>query len=128
MTQPDIDALVDRMELDEKVAQLGTVRIGDVLDDGVFSPERARALLPNGVGRVTRVGRESGLGPRALAQVITDLQTFLRRKTPHGVPAFVREEGLCGYAGREGATVPQPIAVASSWDPELARALARSVA
>ncbi|WP_276274029.1 glycoside hydrolase family 3 N-terminal domain-containing protein [Haloarcula litorea] len=126
--QPDVDTLLERLSLTEKVAQLGSVRIGTLLEDGSFSPVRAREAIPDGVGRVTRVGRESGLDPPALARAVADLQAFLRTETPQGVPAFVREEGLCGYAGRRGATVPQPIGVASSWDPALARDLARAVA
>lgn len=128
MTPPDIDSLVDRMDLRAKVSQLGTVRIGELLEDGTFSHERARELIPHGIGRVTRAGRESGLRPPELGRVIANLQTYLHREAPHGIPAFVREEGLCGYAGREGATVPQPLGVASSWDPELASELARGVA
>lgn len=125
---PDVDDLLAAMDLPAKVAQLGTVRIGDLLEDGRFSPARARQTVPNGVGRVTRVGRESGLGPQGVARAVADLQSFLRGETPHGIPAFVREESLCGYAGRGGTTVPQAIGVASSWDPDLAADLARAVA
>ncbi|MDS0282733.1 glycoside hydrolase family 3 N-terminal domain-containing protein [Haloarcula onubensis] len=124
---PTVDALVDEMALEAKVAQLGSVRIGAVLEDGAFSAERARELVPHGVGRVTRVGRESGLGPRDLAAAVADFQAFLRTETPHGIPAFVREESLCGYAGRRGATVPQAIGLASSWDPALVREVAGTV-
>ncbi|RLM53463.1 glycosyl hydrolase [Halobellus sp. Atlit-31R] len=128
MTTPsDLDTLVGEMALESKVAQLGTVRIGSVVEGGAFSPARAREAIPHGIGRVTRVGRESGLPPRELAAVVAELQSFLRTETPHGIPAFVREESLCGYAGRAGATVPQAIGVASSWDPTLARELASAV-
>ncbi|MFC7078481.1 glycoside hydrolase family 3 N-terminal domain-containing protein [Haloarcula halophila] len=127
MTGPAIDDLVAELSLDAKVAQLGTVRIGSLLDDGAFSRERARAEIPHGIGRVTRVGRESGLEPTELAGVVADIQSFLRAETPHGIPAFVREESLCGYAGRRGATVPQAIGLASSWDPALAREVAVAV-
>ena len=127
MTGPTIDDLVAELSLDAKVAQLGTVRIGTLLEDGTFSPERARSEIPHGIGRVTRVGRESGLEPTELAGVVADIQAFLRDETPHGIPAFVREESLCGYAGRRGATVPQAIGLASSWDPALAREVAAVV-
>jgi beta-glucosidase len=124
---PSIDALVDRMALESKVAQLGTIRIGSVLTDGSFDPARARETIPHGIGRVTRVGRESGLNPSDLADVIAELQSFLRTETPHGIPAFVREESLCGYAGRRGATIPQAIGMASSWDPALVEEVATAV-
>ena len=121
---PDIDALADRLSLEATVAQLGSVRIGSLLDDGAFSPERAREAIPRGVGRVTRVGRESGLEPHALARAVADLQSFLRSEAPGGIPALVREERVCGYAGRRGAVFPQAIGVASAWDPDLAESVA----
>ena len=57
MTQPSIARLVEQMELRAKVAQLGTVRVGDLLEDRGFSRERAREVILHGVGRVTRIGR-----------------------------------------------------------------------
>ena len=45
---PDVDALADRLSLEATVAQLGSVRIGSLLDDGAFSPDRARAATPAG--------------------------------------------------------------------------------
>ena len=121
---PDVDALADRLSLEATVAQLGSVRIGSLLDDGAFSPDRARAAIPHGIGRVTRVGRESGLEPDALAAAVADLQSFLRSEAPGGIPALVREESVCGYAGRRGAVFPQAIGVASAWDPDLAESVA----
>ncbi|MEF8780862.1 MAG: glycoside hydrolase family 3 N-terminal domain-containing protein [Haloferacaceae archaeon] len=125
--RPDVDALLDRMSLEATVAQLGSVRIGSVLRGGTFCPERAADVIPHGIGRVTRVGRESGLDPDALAEAIADLQSFLRSETPHGIPALVREESVCGYAGRRGAVVPQAIGMASTWDPDLVEAVADAV-
>jgi beta-glucosidase len=122
-----IDGLMHRMGLRAKVAQLGSVRIGSVLCDGSFDPALAREVMPHGVGRVTRVGRESGLDPEPLAAAIADLQSFLRSETPHGIPALVREESVCGYAGRRGAVVPQAIGMASTWDPDLVEAVAETV-
>jgi beta-glucosidase len=124
---PDIDALVSTLSTAEKVAQLGSVRIDDLLEGGTFSPERAEAVIPEGIGRVTRVGRESGLDPEPLARAVAALQRYLRDETPHGIPAFVREESVCGYAGRRGAVFPQPIGLASSWDPALTTAVADAV-
>ena len=123
----DIDALLGRMSLEAMVAQLGSVRIGSVLRDGAFAPDRAREAIPHGIGRVTRVGRESGLDPDSLAEVISDLQSFLRSETPHGIPALVREESVCGYAGRRGAVFPQAIGIASTWDPNLAETVAETI-
>jgi beta-glucosidase len=124
---PDVDTLLTAMSTTEKVAQLGSVRIDDLLEGDTFSPEQAGKTIPDGIGRVTRVGRESGLDPGPLARAVAALQRYLREETPHGIPAFVREESVCGYAGRRGAVFPQPIGLASSWDPGLTTAVAETV-
>jgi len=122
------ERLLEAMTLDEKVAQLGSVRVGDLLSDGEFSAAKADAAIGDGVGRVTRFGRESHLDPAALAAVADDLQTYLREETRLGVPAVIREESLCGYAGRRGTTYPQSIGMASTWDPDLVSRVTREIA
>jgi beta-glucosidase len=125
---PAVDRLLDDLSLASKVAQLGSVRIGTLLTDGAFDPDRAADVIPDGIGRVTRVGRESDLDPPALARVVRDLQAYLRTETPHGIPALVREESLCGYAGRGGTAFPGSIGLASTWDPELVEGVTASIA
>lgn len=126
--EPDVGALLDAMTLDEKVAQLGTVRIGDLLDDGALDRDAAADLLADGIGRVTRVGRESDLSPERLATVIAAIQRYLREETRLGVPAGIREESVCGYAGRGGTPFPQRIGLAATWNPALVRAIDRRIA
>jgi beta-glucosidase len=126
--QGGIAARVAAMSLEEKVAQLGTVRIGALLEDGEFDPDRAAAAIGDGIGRVTRVGRETDLDPDELARAIAAIQSYLRTETGPGVPAHVREEGLCGYAGRGGTPFPQRLGLAATWNPALVRAVDRSIA
>ena len=123
----DVDTLVEQMTLEEKVAQLGTIRIGEFLEDGSFSEENARELLSNGIGRITRVGRESHLSPAEVAQVVADVQAFLRTETRLGIPALAREESLCGYAGRGGSVFPQSIGMASTWNPNRVQDVADAI-
>ncbi|WP_227377613.1 glycoside hydrolase family 3 N-terminal domain-containing protein [Haladaptatus halobius] len=111
-----VTSLLADLSLEEKVAQLGTVRIGSLLENGEFSRERALKTIPHGIGRVTRVGRESHLDPTALARVVRDIQKFLEADTRPGIPAIFREEALCGYAGRRGTAFPQSIGMASTWN------------
>lgn len=120
--------MIERMTLEEKVAQLGSVRIGAVIEDGEFATEAAENVLGDGIGRVTRVGRESHLPPTELAEVIDDIQQFLRDETRLGIPAIVREESLCGYAGRGGSVFPQSIGLASTWDPQMVTRVAAATA
>src|SRR6056297_1183508 len=122
-----VDGLLSQMTLAEKVAQLGTVRVGALVEDGAFSEERAENELADGVGRVTRFGRESDLDPPELACVANEIQCFLREETRLGVPAVVREESLCGYAGKGGTTFPQSVGLASTWNPDVVEQVATEV-
>ncbi len=44
--------LLERMTLDEKIAQLGSGWVYELLDDSTFSPEKARALMERGIGQL----------------------------------------------------------------------------
>lgn len=114
-----VNTLLEDLTLEEKVAQLGTVRIGSLLGEGGFSRERAFETIPHGIGRVTRVGRESHLDPKALSRAVRDIQRFLEEETRPEIPAICREEAICGYAGRRGTAFPQSIGMASTWNPPL---------
>ena len=126
--QPEtVEELLDSMSLEEKVAQLGTVRIGTLLTDGELDEEKAREQLSDGIGRVTRAGRESYMTPEKLRAVVGGIQEFLRTETSHGIPAIVREESVCGYAGRGGTAFPQSIGLASTWNPDIVRQVAEKI-
>ncbi len=122
-----VTTILADLSLEEKVAQLGTVRIGSLLEDGEFSRERAIDEIPHGIGRVTRVGRESRLDPAALSRAVRDIQRFLEMETRPGIPAICREEAICGYAGRRGTAFPQSIAMASTWNPPLLERVADEI-
>lgn len=77
----EVEDLVDRMTLEEKVAQLETVRIGTLLEEGSFSERKARDRIPRGIGRITRVGRERHLPPAELGQVVADALVGFARTT-----------------------------------------------
>ena len=64
----DIDALLARMTLDEKLAQLGCVWCTHARRATTPSPcPRADALLAHGIGEITRIGATTGLRPRERA-------------------------------------------------------------
>lgn len=72
------------------------------------------------IGRATCVGCESHLDPADLAQVITELQIYLRTETPHDIFTIMREESLCGYAGCRGLHFLS-VSSGESMDSEIAR-------
>ena len=99
----DIDAVLSRMTLDEKLAQLGCVWCTALVVDNEFSTSRAERLLANGIGEITRIGATTGLRPRERAEFTNAIQRFLLENTRLGIPAIVHEEstaGLCAATRR----------------------------
>jgi len=114
-----VQDLLTRMTLDEKVAQLGAVWAGSLMQDGAFSATQAAQVLAHGTGHVTRIAATTVLGPGETAGVVNDLQRFLLEETRLGVPAIVHEESCAGYTARGATQFPQAIGLASSWEPDL---------
>jgi beta-glucosidase len=112
--------LLSRMTLEEKVAQTHALwmRKALIMDEkGNFSPEKAREVLKNGMGQITRASERKG--PRENAVFTNAIQKFLAEQTRLGIPAMVHEEALHGHAARGGTSFPQAIALASTWDVDL---------
>jgi beta-glucosidase len=119
--------LLSRMTLEEKVAQLeGTWQNPDNLKDpaaffvdekGNFVPDRARVVLRNGLGEMTRPSEKRG--PREMAMFTNTVQKWVKENTRLGIPILFHEECLHGHAALKGTSYPQAIALASSWDPAL---------
>jgi beta-glucosidase len=119
-----VEDLLERMTLEEKVAQLGSAWVFELLDGDELSIEKARGLLRNGLGQVTRVSGASNLGAEGAARVANSIQRFLREETRLGIPAIIHEEICSGLMAREATVFPQAIGVASTWDADLGRAMA----
>src|SRR2546426_6056043 len=120
--------LLGRMTLEEKVAQtLGMwkrkERITD--DEGRFAVAKAAKVLGNGIGQIARPSeirdrpKRIVLGPRENAAFVNAVQKWLVENTRLGIPALTHEEALHGLAAPKGTSFPVPLALASSWDPEL---------
>ena len=122
-----VEDLLGRMTLSEKVAQLGSAWVFQLVDGTDLSAERAPKLLEHGLGHVTRVSGASSLGARDAARVANAIQRFLVEETRLGIPAIIHEEICSGLTARQSTVFPQAIGVASSWDPDLAEAIADAV-
>lgn len=116
--------LLSRMTLDEKLAQLGSIWVFEVLEDMQFSPAKARTLFSQGLGQVTRIGGASSLDPTAGAELANTIQKYLLENTRLGIPAIIHEECCSGYMARNATCFPQIIGLASTWEPELTEAMA----
>ena len=121
------DALIGRMSLDEKLAQIGGVWSSQLLPGGRFSRDAARAKLAHGVGHVTRIAAASVLGPRELALAHNAIQRFLVEETRLGIPAIVHEESCAGFTAKGATCFPQAIGLAAGFEPALLEEMARVI-
>lgn len=112
-----VNDLLARMTLEEKCAQLGSRWVFELLENQQFSLPKARQLLSQGIGHITRIGGASNLGPRDGAELANAIQSYLIHETRLGIPAIVHEESCAGYMALGATCFPQAIGIASTWDP-----------
>nr|WP_236571397.1 glycoside hydrolase family 3 N-terminal domain-containing protein [Microbacterium hydrocarbonoxydans] len=130
---PRVDALLRRMTLDEKQAQL----VGFWVDQGVEvvapmsgekkSSSRYEDASTHGIGHLTRVYGTRPVDPVERAAWLWGEQRRLQRETRLGIPAIVHEECLTGLAAWKAATFPTPLAWGASFDPELVEEVGRAI-
>jgi beta-glucosidase len=111
--------LLAQMSLDEKIAQLGSFWVYEILDGLTFSPERAGRLMRHGIGQVTRLGGASNVRPHQAAALANTIQKYLLENTRLKIPAVIHEECCSGYMAFGATVFPQAIGIASTWEPEL---------
>jgi beta-glucosidase len=122
-TEERVRDLLERMTLDEKIAQLGSCWSFELLTSMALDPAKAAQKMGHGIGQITRIAGATNLGQRAAAELANEIQRFLIEKTRLGIPVIVHEECLHGLLARESVCFPQSIGQAASWDPELVRAM-----
>ena len=121
------DDLLERMDLDEKLAQLGAVRFADLIKGDRFDEAAALQVMPHGIGQVTRIGATTGLRPAESAELVNGIQRTVVEHTRLGIPVVVHEESLGGYSARDATAFPQPMSLACAWDPALVEEVASAV-
>src|SRR5690349_6481465 len=125
-----VEDLLGRMTLEEKAAQMMCVwqQKGDTLLDanGDFDADKARRAFADGRG-LGQVGRPSdaggGKGARGQAELTNAIQRFFVENSRLGIPVMFHEECLHGQASPGATSFPQPIGLASTFDPELVESL-----
>lgn len=117
--------LLSRMTLEEKVAQLTCLwgnrpqvnpQTDFATDRGDFSPAKAAEVMKYGIGQIAR--QRERKDPRAGAKFANDVQKWLLENTRLGIPAILHDEILHGNMAQGSTSFPQPIALATTWDPE----------
>ncbi|HEU4770178.1 MAG TPA: glycoside hydrolase family 3 N-terminal domain-containing protein, partial [Pyrinomonadaceae bacterium] len=117
--------LLSRMTLEEKVAQLTCLwasrpqvnpQTDFATDRGDFSPEKAAQVMKHGIGQIAR--QRERKDPRGGATFANAVQKWLIENTRLGIPAILHDEILHGHMAKGSTSFPQPIALATTWDPE----------
>ncbi len=126
-----VEDLLGRMTLEEKVAQMLCLypeKAQSYDAQKRFDPARAEAsgVFKNGIGRIERPSDDHGV--RAEAEYTNAVQRFMTEKTRLGIPVLFHEEALHGLQGPDATSFPQAIALASTWDPDLAQRIFSVVA
>jgi beta-glucosidase len=127
--------LLARMTLEEKVAQMQSIWDNkSALFDAKLEldPKKMALNYPDGIGQFARPSDATGpasprLVPgrdlRGTIRLVNALQHYALEHTRLGIPIMFHEEGLHGYVAIGATSFPQAIALASSWDPALVRAV-----
>lgn len=123
-----VDDLLDRMTPDEKLAQLGSLWVFEILGGTSVDPAKAARRLGAGIGQITRVAGATNLELPAVAALANEIQRFLVQETRLGIPAIVHEECLHGFLARGAVCYPQSIGMAAAWDPALVQTIADGIA
>jgi beta-glucosidase len=114
-----VEDLLSRMNLEEKIAQLGSITPSPLMENNRFSADKAAGIIGNGMGQISAAARSSGLKARELAVLNNEIQKHLVENTRLGIPAIVHEECLSGFRANGATIFPQNIGLASTWEPEL---------
>jgi beta-glucosidase len=125
--------LVNRMTLEEKVAQMICIwgQKKTLLFDemGNLNFNNLELHLKNGIGQIARLS-DSGKGftARQMAEAANRLQKYFVEETRLGIPVIFHEECLHGLAAKEATSFPQPIGLASTFNPELIEEMYTAIA
>jgi beta-glucosidase len=125
--------LLGRMTIEEKVAQMLCIwgQKKTLLFDGSgkFQVDNLRRHFKNGIGQIGRIGDfGGGQGARGMAELANVLQKYFVEETRLGIPAIFHEECLHGLAEAEATSYPQPIGLASTFNPNLIEEIYSTIA
>ncbi|MGI9822713.1 beta-glucosidase family protein [Agromyces sp. Marseille-Q5079] len=128
-------ALIAELTLEEKIAQLYGIWIGASDDGDDVAPHQHEmsgdvdldALLPKGLGQITRAFGTAPVDPALGAQSLARLQERIVASSRFGIPALVHEECLAGFAAYGATAYPVPLSWAATFDPDLIERMSRRI-
>ena len=116
-----IDALYNKMSQEERIAQLHSVYLPQFFDEnGKLDEAKCKELIPNGVGQFAQYALNNRATADQLRDQVAQMQDWLMKNTPNGIPAIFHEEVLSGFDSYDATIYPQQIGQACSFNTELA--------
>ncbi len=130
-----VEALLAELTLEEKVAQLFGVWVGAAGDGGDVAPHQndmdddidLDALLPNGLGQLTRPFGSAPVDPALGALSLLRSQRRIAAANRFGIPAVAHEECLAGFATWGATAYPVPLAWGASFNPALVERMSHRI-
>ncbi|MFF4693355.1 glycoside hydrolase family 3 N-terminal domain-containing protein [Streptomyces sp. NPDC001307] len=130
-----VSALIDAMTLEEKIGQLYGVWVGASAEGGEVAPHQhdmeeavdLDALLPAGLGQLTRPFGTAPVDPALGALSLSRTQKRIAAANRFGIPALAHEECLAGFATWGATAYPVPLSWGATFDPGLIRRMAAAI-
>ncbi|MDQ1294409.1 MAG: beta-xylosidase [Actinomycetota bacterium] len=131
-----VEDLLSRMTLTEKIAQLYGVWVGADAEGSGVAPHQHEladepvdwpALIPHGLGQLTRPFGSTPVDPALGARALARTQAELMAANRFGIPAMAHEECLAGFTAWGATIYPVPLAWGAGFDPELVKRMAQRI-
>ncbi|GGU59147.1 beta-glucosidase [Streptomyces lavendofoliae] len=130
-----VSALIAAMTVEEKIAQLFGVWVGASAEGAEVAPHQhdmeepadLDALLPAGLGQLTRPFGTAPVDPALGALSLARTQQRITAANRFGIPAVAHEECLAGFAAWKATAYPVPLSWGATFDPDLIRLMARAI-
>ncbi|MFH9735280.1 beta-glucosidase [Streptomyces sp. NPDC017260] len=130
-----VSALIEAMTPEEKIAQLYGVWVGASNEGGDVAPHQhdmeeavdLDALLPTGLGQLTRPFGTAPVDPALGALSLMRTQARIASENRFGIPAVAHEECLAGFAAWGATAYPVPLSWGATFDPDLVRRMALAI-
>lgn len=116
-----VDALYNKMSQQERIAQLHGLYMTQFFDENdKLNEDLCKEKLSNGIGHFSQFALNVQRNPDQLRDMVAQMQAWLIKNTPNGIPALLHEEVLSGVNGMDATVYPQQIGLACSFNTELA--------
>ncbi|MFE6286199.1 glycoside hydrolase family 3 N-terminal domain-containing protein [Streptomyces sp. NPDC057877] len=130
-----VDALIGAMTLREKTAQLYGVWVGASNEGGEVAPHQhdmeeavdLEALLPSGLGQLTRPFGTVPVDPAVGALSLARTQARIAAANRFGIPAVAHDECLAGFAAWGATAYPVPLSWGATFDPDAVCRMAAAI-